>query len=70
MHTQQLFPLAIEDMRLITGGNQTERAGELPTLPPVRITDTSEADALRTEAAPGPQVQAPGLAIAEMMRNR
>ncbi|WP_298714863.1 hypothetical protein [Chitinophaga sp.] len=70
MHTQQFIPLAIEDMRLTTGGNLTERAGELPTLPPVRITGTSDAGALRTEAAPGPQVDAPGLAVAEMMRNR
>lgn len=70
MHTQYFIPLAMEDMRHIAGGIAVDRAGELPTLPPVRNKEDYDPFSLRTEETTGPHVQPPGLAIAEMMRNR
>ncbi len=71
MHTYELIPLAVEDMRLIAGGLASDMAGDLPTLPPVRNRDvTDPGTGLRTDYDASAQVSPPGLDIASMMLQR
>lgn len=66
MHTYPFILLSEDDMRQIAGGTGPT---ELPTLPPVRNSEDYDPAALKeSNSSPGPQVPAPGLDVAEMMR--